>query len=58
MLYIGCLSYLVVAFLSEANTEKSEQIPIGRLDINVSFDHGLVRKGYCQLIMVLGFAVF
>jgi hypothetical protein len=24
----------------------------------VSFDHGLVRKGYCQLIMVLGFAVF
>ena len=41
VLHRGCLSCLLVAFLSEPNTEKSEQIPIGCLDINVSFDHGL-----------------
>lgn len=39
VLRIGCLSYLVVAFLSEANTEKSEQIH--QHDINLSFNHGL-----------------
>lgn len=41
VLRIGCLSNLVVTFFSETNTEKSEQIPIGRLHINMSFNHGL-----------------
>lgn len=41
VLSIKSLLYLIVAFFRKTSTEQTKQISISRLDINMSFSHGL-----------------